>query len=217
MGMLNALIARMNKQPTNYDGAPLRSTNFASLAVAQTEPPYLETTRNGRRFHGGTQIIANGIAPVAAIPTTTATLGVYNNDINNNGLSLVFDWLNVFLGSGTPAAGLTVLAAVAKPTAALTVNATGYNSAALSGTANGSKALWGTAMTLPASTVWSALTSTMQLAAANVGQGDNFLDLGGRIVIPPTYCLALAILSGTGTTPLYGVSMQWAEVELDLA
>ena len=214
---IDAILTRLFKQPNNVDGVTLRGTNYASLAVAQLEPPYLELTRSGRRMHGGTQIIANGIAPVAAIPTTTATLALYNNDTNNNGLSLCIDWLNVFLGSGTPAAGLSLFAAVAKPTTIPTANATGYNSAALSGTAYGFKALWATAVPLPAGTVWSALTSTLQSGTANVGMGDNFLDLGGRIVIPPSYCLALAILSGAGVAPLYGVSAQWAELELDLA
>lgn len=214
---VDGIITRLFKQPNNIDGATIRATNYASASTAQVESPYLELTRSGRRMHGGTQIIANGIAPVAAIPTTTATLALYNNDTNNNGLALSIDWLNVFLASGTPAAGLTVFAAVAKPTTAPSANATGYGSAALSGTASGSKALWGAGLTLPAGTVWSALTSTLQPAAANVGQGDNFLDLGGRIVIPPAYCLALAILSGAGSTPLYGVSAQWAELELDLA
>ena len=217
MGTLNAIISRLNKQPTNYDGAPLRSTNFASVAVAQTESPYLEATRNGKRMHGGTQILANGIAPVAAIPTTTATLGLYNNDVNSNGLSLIIDWVNFYLASGTPAAGATLFVAVAKPTTAPTVNATGYSSGPLSGTANGSKSLWATALTLPAGVVWSALTSTLQPAAANIGQGDSPLDLGGRIVIPPGYALGMALLSGAGTTPIYGISAQWAELELDLA
>ena len=214
---VGGIITRLFKQPSNIGEVSLRMTNNASASVAQVEAPYLELTRSGRRMHGGTQIIANGIAPVAAIPTTAATLALYNNDTNNNGLSLCLDWLNVFLGSGTPAAGLSLFAAVAKPTTAPTANATGYNSGPLSGTASGSKALWATGLTLPATAVWSALTSTLQSGTANVGMGDNFLDLGGRIVIPPSYCLALAILSGAGVTPLYGVSAQWAELELDLA
>lgn len=214
--LLNGVINRILKQGNNLDGVPLRLTSASSAAVAQTEPPYSEMTRNGKRFHGGTQIIANGIAPVSAIPTTTATLALYNNDNNNNGLSLVIDWLNVFLASGTPAAGLSVFATVAKPTNPPSANATGMGTAALSGTANGSKALWATALTLPALAVWSAIASTLQPAAANAGQGDNFVDLGGRIVVPPSYCLGLAIFSGVGTTPLYGVSAHWSEIEYDL-
>jgi hypothetical protein len=211
--MLRAIISSIMRLSNNTDGVPLRGTPLGSLAVGQVDSPYLDRTRSGRRFYGGTQIIANGIAPVAAIPTTTATLGLFNGDTGGSGMSLDLDWLNVFLGSGTPAAGLTVFGAVFKPTNPPSVNATGYGSASCSGSGRGSKALWGTALTAPAGTNWSALFSTLQAAAANVGQGDNFVDTGGRIVVPPGYAFGLGILSGAGTTPLYGVGAQWGETE----
>ena len=214
--ILSGLITRFSRSGLNSSGLPIRLSALSSMAIAQVEPPYAEATRAGRHFHGGTQIIANGIAPVAAIPTVTATLALYNNDVNGNGLSLVLDWLNVFLGSGTPAAGLSIFAAVGRPTTAPSANATGYGSAAMSGTSRTSKALWATAQTFPAGVNWSALVSTLQAAAANVGQGDNYIDLGGRIVIPPGFALGIGLLSGAGTTPLYGISAQWSELELDL-
>lgn len=214
--ILSGILGRFSRQGNNAAGAPIRLTGIQSLSIAQTEAPYLEMARAGRRMHGGTQILANGIAPVQAIPTTAATLALYNNDTNNNGLSLVVDWLNVFLGSGTSAAGLSVFAAIAKPTTAPTVNATGYGTSPMSGTSRGPKALWATGLTLPAGVNWSALVSTLNSASANVGQGDNFIDLGGRLIVPPGYALAIGLLAGAGTTPLFGVSAQWAEVELDL-
>lgn len=216
MNVLKVVISRIQRLGNNLDGSPLRGTPVGSLAVAQAEAPYVDMTRSGRRFHGGCQIIANGIAPVAAIPTVTATLGLYNNDNGSQGLSLLPDWLQLLLGSGTPAAGLTLYHAVFKPTNPPSANATGYGSSPLSGTARGSKGIWATALTAPAGINWSALFSTFQLAAANIGQGDNPIDLGGRIVIPPGYCWGFGILSGAGTTPLYGISSQWGEVELDL-
>lgn len=214
--IFEGIISRIMPQSNNLDGVPVRLTRLSSLAVAQTEAPYSEKTRSGRRFAGGTQIIANGIAPVQAIPTTTATLGLFNSDTAGAGLSLSIDWLNVFLGSGTPAAGLTLFAAVAKPTSPPSANPTGYGTSSLSGSARGSKAIWGSALTIPAGVNWAAIASTLQLAAANAGQGDNFVDLGGRLIVPPGFALCLALLSGAGTTPLYGVSAQWSEVELDL-
>lgn len=213
---LSGVVSRFTRLGNSASGSPVRLTAVQSLATAQTEAPYVEMTRAGRRFHGGTQVIANGIAPVSAIPTTTATLGLYNNDTNNNGLSLVIDWLNVFLGSGTPAAGLTVFVGVGRPTTPPTANASNYGTSALSGSTRGSKALWGTGLTFPAGVNWSALVSTLQPAAANVGQGDNAIDIGGRLIVPPGYALGIGLLSGAGTTPLYGVSAQWSEVELDL-
>jgi hypothetical protein len=213
---LNGLITRIFKSPNNSDGVPFRASPMSSIAVALTEPPYFELTRHGQRFHGGTQLLANAVAPVQVIPTTVATLALYNTDTNGNGLALVPDWLNVYLASGTPAAGLSVMLAVGKPTTAPTANATGYASGPLSGTGRSSRALWGAAVPFPAGVVWSAPVSTFQPAAANVGQGDNYIDLGGRIVIPPGYALGIAVLSGVGTTPLFAVNAQWSEVETDL-
>lgn len=215
--MFRLIITTPSRMANNTDGVPPRGTPLSSLAVGQTEAPYVELTRSGRRFYGGTQIIANGIAPVAAIPTTTATLALYNNDTGGSGMSLQLDWLTFFLGSGTAAAGATLFASVFKPSAgAPSANATGYGSTSCSGSARGTKALWGTAVTAPAGVNWAALMSTFQLAAANVGQGDNFVDIGGRLVVPPGYALGIGILSGAGTTPLYGVSAQWGEIETTL-
>lgn len=215
----SGLITRLMKQSTNMDGVPVRLSNYASLAVAQVESPYQESTRSGRRFHGGVQVLANGVAPVQAIPTTTAAVALFNSDTNNNGLALVVDWANIFLASGTSAAGATVLVAVGKPSSgtAPVASASNYSIGTLSGTAQGSKALFGIGTVFATTPVWSAVASTSQVAGANVGQGDNCLDLGGRIVVPPGYMLGISILSGAGTTPLYGVSLQWAEHELDLA
>lgn len=193
----------------------LRMTGHESLAVAQVEPKDFELSRSGRRFIGGNQIIANGIAPVSAIPTTTATLALYNADPSK---SYAIEQLGFWLGSGTPAAGATLMATVspakiASPPAAM---ATGYGVASASGGSQSSKALWAAAVTLPGSPAWIQILSTLQLAAANVGQGDGILKLAGALVVPPGHCLGLAILSGAGTTPLYGISCIHSELQAEL-
>lgn len=198
----------------------LRLTNVESVAMAQVEGANTECARAGRRFFGGNQIIANGIAPVTAIPTTTATLALFNAEADG-GNSLCIDRLGFWLGSGTPTAGATLLATVSpsKIATAPTVNATGYGSASASGSSRQTKARWATGVTLPSSPnapAWVQIISTFQLAAANVGQGDNWVELLGGILVPPGYAAGFAILSGTGTTPLYGVSCAWNELELEL-
>lgn len=200
-----------------------RMSVLESLAVTQVEPPRAEVSASGRRFAGGTSIISNGIAPVTAIPTTTATLALFNLAQQGSGsVALVIERLGFFLGSGTPTAGATMLACVSpRPIASPpTAMATGYALSSLSGTQTRlSKALWTTAVTLPTtptSPAWFQVTSTFQLAAANVGQGDIVSDFEGAIIVPPGHALGLAILSGTGTTPLYGVSAMWSELELEV-
>lgn len=192
-----------------------RLTEHESLAVANVEPSRFELSRAGRRFIGGNQIIANGIAPVTAIPTTTATLALYNADPVR---SLIIEQLGFWLGSGTPTAGATLLATVSQGPIASppTANATGYSNQSASGSSMASRAIWTTAVTLPLSPAWVQVSSTFQLAAANVGQGDLVSNLDGALVVPPLRALGLAILSGTGTTPLYGVSCIYVETGAEL-
>jgi hypothetical protein len=196
-------------------------TDNESIAVAQVELAKAESARAGRYFGGGNQIIANGIAPVAAIPTTTATLALYNAE-DPGGLSYEIDRIGFWLGSGTAAAGATLFATVspAKIVTAPTANATGYGSASMSGSTRVTKAIWTTAVTVPSPTgrapAWIQISSNFQLAAANVGQGDGYVEMNGCLLVPPGYALGFAILSGAGTTPLYGISASWSEMQKSL-
>ena len=193
-----------------------RLTQYESLAVAQYEPPYLESLRAGLRFGGGTQVIANGIAPVQAIPTTTATAALYNT---SETYSLIVDQVGFFLGSGTAGAGATLLYGLSNGrvvAASIPAAAANYSSQCLSTTGKTSVARWGTAVTIPAGTAWVQATSTFQLAAANAGQGDKPAQPTSGILVPPGYALGFAILSAAGTTPLYSLSASWLEAELDI-
>jgi hypothetical protein len=197
-----------------------RATMFGSLAVAEVELSRTELARAGRYVIGGNQIIANGIGVSAAIPTTTPTLGLYNGNLQD---SLLLDWVTgPWLGSGTAAAGVTLLAGISTQTSAGTIptaNTTGWSSVVTSGSGTRrSAAWWNTGVTfIAASTSWFALTATQQLAAANVGQGSpSQIFLNGGIVIPPGFNIGFAFLTGAGTTPLYGLSMAWGELQVDI-
>lgn len=198
-----------------------RQTLLRSLAMAQVEDPRSELARAGRRFAGGNQIIANGIAPVAAIPTTTATVALVNME-DPGGLVIHLNRVTCWLGSGTPAAGATLLAAISpiKLVTLPTTMATGWGMGSLSGSSQSTKSLWATAVTMPSPgskpIAWFALASSLQPAAANVGQGDNPIDMEGQICIPPGYACGFTVLSGAGTTPLYGISVTTSEMESDL-
>ena len=197
----------------------VRLTQHESQACALVEDSKLELARAGLRFHGGNQIIANGIAPVQAIPTTTATLALHNPA--TSGVTLGIHKVNCWLGSGTAAAGSTIFATVSPGVIASppSANATGYGSQSSSGSGRATKALWTTAVTLPSTPTapaWFALFSNFQLAAANVAQGDGWTELESGLLVPPGYCMGFAVLSGSGTTPLYGISASWTEYR-DLA
>ena len=199
-----------------------RSTLLGSMAVAQVELPRTEVARAGRYFVGGNQVIANGIAPVSAIPTTAISAGLYN--ASQTGDSLVIDMIfGPWLGSGTAAAGATLLVGLSTAKAAGTIptaNMTGWSSRNAQGATSrvaASSALWdATATFVAAQTTWFSVNSSPQLAAANVGQGAGGIVIHGGLIVPPGYEVGFAVLSGAGTTPLYGLSVAWAELSLDL-
>lgn len=207
----NLLTGRASKAG-NSNEQTARGTQYGSLAMAQYEPAELEMSRAGIRFVGGCQVIASGIAPVAAIPTTTATLALYNGDPTK---SLLIEELAFGLGSGTPTAGAILFAAVSNGAVTAPSAASNYSSQSASNGGVATRAVWGTAVTFPAGSAWKIAGGSMQLAAANVGQAERPYAVKG-LLIPPGRALGLAILSGTGTSPLYIVSAQWTELALDL-
>jgi hypothetical protein len=202
----------------NNNRQKARGTILGSLAVAQTELPLQEFVRAGRMFVGGTQLAANAIAPDTALPTTTAKLALYNGEPGGGKVYFV-DHVHYFLASGTAAIGSTAWLGVSNGPLTTTIPsamATGYNVAASRGIPSASLAKFGTAITLPAGTVWHSPGGSLQAAGANFGQSDQPFELKGRIAVPPGYALGLAVLSGAGTTPLYGWTLGWFEAESDL-
>jgi hypothetical protein len=201
-------------------GAPLasvRATAVESLAIASVEPYNAETARAGRRFGGGCQALANGMAPVSTIPTTTATMALYNGEAPGSGRVYYIDRLLVNFLQGTPAAGLSLYGCLSPgPIATAPSMATNWGISSCSGSTQRSKGVWGAAVTLPSlpsAPVWVGLSAQFQLASSNVGQGDNPIELAGAWAIPPGYAMGFALLSGAGTSPLYGLSATWVEIE----
>lgn len=216
--MLIELITQRYFKGANNNKQELRGTILGSLAIAQIELPQVELVRAGKLFHGGLQLAANGIAPDTALPTTTAKIALFNGE-QDGGKAYFMDLLHFFLVSGTAAAGATLWACVSKGKLATAIGAmtAGFDVAPANGRTNtASAARWGAAVTLPAGTVWHSLGSTLQAAAANFGQGDQGYELRGGLCVPPGHAMGLAIITGAGTAPLYGVSARWAELETDL-
>ena len=93
--------------------------------------------------------------------------------------------------------------------------ASNYALQSMSDGSRSTRAILGTAVTV-ATGGWFAAASSFQLAAANVGQGGDCYIGDGEIIVPPGYAMGIAILSGTGTSPLYTVSTVHSELDLDL-
>lgn len=197
-----------------------QTTELQSLLTTRLEPDRLELARQGRYWYGGNMVIANGVAPVTAIPTTAGTF-LFNGNTTD---SLVLDKIfGPWLGSGTAAAGATLLMGISTSIQAGTLptaHLTGWGSKpAVGGTTRTSKAWWDATSTFTASTMqWVGVKSTQQLAAATPGQGDGVsVEMHGSVIVPPGYAVGFAVFSAAGTTPLYGWSCSWAELPITVA
>ena len=209
------IVSRFSKQGNGSELA-VRLTSNGSVAVAQTEPYGLEMARAGRRFYGGCQAAASGVAPVTAFPTTTAALVLFNGEDQGSGICYYVDELSVTLGSGTAAAGMALWALLTSAKIAAPTAASNYSSQSASMGSKTTKAVWGTAITVAGAWRSVAGAGADWAAAANFGQSIGMNPIPQGFLVKPGYALGLTVLSGTGTTPLYTIHAGWTEVECDV-
>jgi hypothetical protein len=191
-----------------------RLTNQQSVAVAQTEAPNYEATRQGMRFHlafNGTS--PTGIAPVQALPTTAAQWAIWNPSTTK---SLVFQTLGVFPSSGTVGVGGQLLVCNFTTPATTGAQATGFAISNGNGGATQSAALVksGVTITTPSAGLWIPIAET---GSPNVGAfpGSGIIvnrGVNGSIIVPPNSGLGFAVLALAGTTPLFLPMAEWTEV-----
>ncbi len=211
MSLMEGVVRRFNRVLAGP--AALRLTELESLALAQVEPEGFELSRAGRRFFGGGQAAATGSAPVTAMPTTAADFILWNGE-PSGGRLYAMEQVAMVMESGTKAVGAVILGAIVPPQNADITAATGYSTGSANGVRNSSNAIWAENVTLDATPVWFGLAGDSGGAAATVG--GIVAELKGRLVIPPTYGLALSIFSGSGTSPLFLAQAMWAEIEASL-
>lgn len=201
---------------------PARFTFQQSQAVAQVEPECFEMTRAGRRMWLGNSASVTGIAPVQAIPTTTAQWVIWNGGVST-GVTYFFEELGMFLTSGTPGLGGTLWAALFTTPAQVGVSAGGMTVANMSSSARGSQAIVKSNITItsPGAPVWFPLDQSAQnvtAAAFSTGYGMTLGNrmLKGALAVQPGQGVALAVMSPTGTTPLWAPFARWIEQETDM-
>lgn len=210
---MKAELRRFAKNALGGVGRVLRMTGIESLAVAQIEPECFELTRSGRRFYGGVQNGATGRAPVASIPTTAAAWVLWNGE-PDGGAAYVIDRAHVVQVSGTAAVGGAILSALTTTKIAAPTAATGYATSSASKGGKSSRAIFADNQTLSVAPTWGVLSANGN--PASVTNGGDSVEVKGRIIIPPGFAAAFHYLSGTGTTPLFGLSLDWLEIECEL-
>lgn len=189
-------------------------SGFGSLRTAQVDQPSAELTRAGRRFTFAVDSSVTGIAPVQAVPSTAAQWAIFNNSTTN---TYTFDSLGTYLVSGTAGAGIVVLAAFFQ-TPAETAGTAHTSAQSLSASQNmSSSAVLKASVTItaPATPVWFVVAKDDSANTA-VGSVAAIGDLSGRLMLPPQWGLGLAVVSPTGTTPLFVPHAIWTEAAQDL-
>lgn len=195
-------------------------TGLGSFRVAQTEGEGDEASRAGLRFHVTAQG-ATGIAPVQALMSTAAQWMIWNP--NGNTVAAFIDALGVVLVSGTAGAGGTLHGCLVAPTNAPatvpSVSATGVQiNNANPVSSRSSKLIVVASQTLLNTTTGSWFPiAFMNPAGTILGQTQmENRDIRGKHMIPPGCGLALAVISPTGTTPLFAPYGNWREYGTDV-
>lgn len=187
------------------------------FVVQGTVPQYTEATRSGTGWNVQTATL---FAAVAAVPTTTARLEIFNNTTGPGAVSLIIDglWADQILAtavswSASIFAMVTTQKAAPTNTALdifshsgrgkYTTTAAGRIITAVDTTvvANGwrpwgSVAAWGTAAATPGPS-WSA-------------------DVNGRLIVPPLCSLAIHIMASVNTASAFQCGASWYEQPLTM-
>jgi hypothetical protein len=189
-----------------------------ALAVSQAEGEGDEASRGGIRFHLASSA-ATGIAPVQALPTTAAQWLLYNP--TSSPIVAFVDRIGAWLVSGTAGAGGTLLMGVCGPnnipTTRPVANQTGLVvTNANPQSARASKLVIVSGATLANSPGWQPL-AFMNPAGTLLGQTQmEAADIRGKLIVGPDCGIALAVISPTGTTPLFAPYASWREYATDL-
>lgn len=195
-------------------------TNLGSLRIAPVEGEGDEATRAGLRFHMNASG-ATGIAPVQALPSTAAQWLIYNPIANP--VTAFLDVLGISLATGTAGAGGSVLVVPVPPAFVPTTVPTASAANVKIVNANpvsqrASSLIVASAQTLQNAAVgnWLPIGCFMNPAGTILGQTQmDQRDLRGKLCIPPGCGLGLAVISPTGTTPLFTPYASWREYVAD--
>ena len=214
------MVALTGKVPSTYakysgNDVELNLSSNGGLLVQQTGSPGDYFTLMGRRYVASAGTHA-GVAPVTAVPTTAAAWVLYNPI--GSGRIAVIDGIGSWSVSGTLGIGLGMLVAVSKESQ---ISGTIPTDVALSIKSNllssgpATAMVYGVNMTFVVSTpAWELIASKSQLGEVAVCAGlVSPAEFAGTRALTPGHAMGITHLSPAGTTPLFGVSVRWHEVD----
>lgn len=211
---------RLQTKVGNKSTIPASATpGTGSLRVSQAEGEGDEASRAGVRFHLASSA-ATGIAPVQALPTTAAQWLFYMP--MSSPVVAFMDVISAWLVSGGPAgAGGTLLVGLVGPAQVPSTIPTSSAAGMVVSNANpasarGSKLVIVSGAALSATPGWAPL-AIMNPLGTLLGQTQmEARDIRGKYIVAPGTGLAFAVISPTGTTPLFAPYASWREYATDL-
>lgn len=187
--------------------SPIVTNPRGDLAIAHGMPGVSDLVRMRNSYMA---IVATAVAPITALPTTTAQMTLWNGE-QENGKIYIIDTVGVFTTVSAGAAtaiGLCGLMNIGKkvaPTGALTPRG-------LAG-----QAYRGTGLVAVGATVtddkWTPIGTSNVGPASQIGQTMEW-SLNGLYIVPPGHMFSLAAIANTGTTITCRCFMKWHEVQL---
>jgi hypothetical protein len=180
-------------------------------------PQYTEATRSGTGWNVQT---ATAFAGVAAVPTTTARLEIFNNTQGQGAVSLIIDslWADQILATAVSWSA-SIFAMVTTQKVAPTNTALDITS--VSGRSKYTTTAAGRIITAVDTTVvangWRPWGSPMAWGTAAATPGPSWsADVNGRLIVPPQASLCLHILSSVNTASAFQVGASWYEQPLTM-
>lgn len=198
-----------------------RQGRYAEMLVSEVQGRYFYNTLNNRTFHTFSRavtIAATHNTPIAAA-TATPIVGIHN-PIGNTKAAVITRY-NATTTSGTPAGGQFAFNALQTTTAPTTPGGNifaGLLSAAASPQGSTMRPFNNVALTgmLPVVGNEVILLGGVSAIASGVQVNPVGEDLGGIIVVPPGFLLALMGGTGAGTTWIVNASLTWNEIDWPL-
>lgn len=192
---------------------PIKATNRGSLRTALAEPARL--CEPASRYVYSPGVVANGIIPVADMPTTAAAMALWNGE-SAGGKSYAIEVASAHSASGTMGIGASLIVGVTPVAqAAAVANGTGVVLGSCTGDpSSGTRAKFGTGITLTGAPAWVPVATTKGISEVNVGNA-MIAYLDGLYIVPPGFCFAMNVLAPVGTTAKYSFSVTWRELILN--
>lgn len=182
------------------------------LLVAQSLPPSAELVRMGRSFMA---VQTSAVAPVAALPTTTAQLSLWNGEPAGGRIYIIDSVFAICVVSAGAATGLGLVGMMnvartsTPPTADLTPKG-------LAGQAYNGKGIVDLAVGSLVDDGWHPLGSSVVGPASQIGLTVD-VPLEGRYIIPSGGgYFHLACVANTAATITVRMGIRWHEVQLPL-